>query len=71
MNESIRNTFEDFRRLRREIKTDDYQVQAGAALGIGVLIGGGFPGSAAALSLLVERAVPDVAWAWREVDEDA
>jgi hypothetical protein len=71
MAEGIRNSFEDFRRLRREIRTNDYQVQGGAALGIGILIGGGFPGSAAALSLLVEQASPDVDWAWREADENA
>jgi hypothetical protein len=68
MAESIRNSFDDFRRLRGEITTGhtDYQMQTGIALGIGVLIGGGFPGCAAAVSLLAEQAYPAVKWAWRD-----
>jgi hypothetical protein len=74
MAESIRQEFEDFRRIRREIvveKTGTQQVQNGVALAIGILLGGGFPGSAAAVSVLAERAFPDVEWAWRGADEDA
>jgi hypothetical protein len=33
-------------------------------------MGGGFPGCAATVAVLAERAFPDVDWAWREGFDD-
>ena len=68
---SVHDTFQDFRRIRSEITLErdcvvaDGTLREGAVLGIGILLGGGFPGSAASVSLLLERQFPDVdAWPW-------
>ena len=42
-------------------------LQANAMLGIGVLIGGGFPGAAAAVSVLLEREFDNEQWPWEPV----
>lgn len=66
---SVHDTFDRFRAIRGEIaaaSADDHErmVREGAILGVGVLLGGGFPGSAAAVTMLVETCFPDEAWPW-------
>ena len=65
---SIPATFREYRRIRREIAEaadPDQALREGALLGIGIMLGAGFPGSAAAVSMLVERTFPDVEeWPW-------
>jgi hypothetical protein len=66
---SLRDNFEHFRRIRREIIADAtaHQQKEAVALAIGILMGGGFPGCAATVAVLAERAFPGTVWAW--VDE--
>ena len=67
---SVHDVFERFRTIRAEI--DDAPPEEGAAmvreggvLGVGILLGGGFPGSAAAVTRLLERQYPDgPGWPW-------
>jgi hypothetical protein len=66
---SVRDTFENFRRIKREINAADADeherlVREGVVLGVGILLGGGFPGSAAAVTTLVETCFPDSEWPW-------
>jgi len=61
---------EEFRRRRHEIAANPEpldEIRAALPLAIGALMGGGFMGTAAALSLLTEETYPDVkAWPWNE-----
>jgi len=66
---SVHEVFQHFRRIRGEFaevtEDTDRGIREGALLGIGILLGGGFPGSAAAVSVMVERSFPEVEeWPW-------
>jgi hypothetical protein len=54
--------FEDARKL---MKSDENQVTASIIMAVGVLLGGGFPGCAAAVTRLAEMHYPeDEDWPW-------
>ena len=67
---TVHDTFDHFRRIRREIQAAHpdaapRMLQEGAILGVGILIGGGFPGAAAAVTLLLESKFPEAeGWPW-------
>jgi hypothetical protein len=72
----VAEVFDHFRRIRREIveAEDNPQarpsgdtIRAGAVLAVGILLGGGFPGSAAAISVLLEREFEGEQWPWEPV----
>ena len=69
---TIPQTFQQFRRIRREIAADPEPrtaMREGAILGVGVLLGGGFPGSAASVTMLLEHVFPEVReWPWEPVE---
>jgi hypothetical protein len=63
----IRTSFDVFRATRRELKSGTAHadtLRANAMFGVGVLLGGGFPGASAAISLLLEREFGDEPWPW-------
>lgn len=74
----IAELFQNFRRIRQEIAdapddplapNADRAIREGAMLGIGILLGGSFPGAAASVSMLLERQFPDVEdWPWEPVE---
>jgi hypothetical protein len=66
MTDAIRSDFLRFRRWRAVLADPEgpRTVTADVALAVGVLIGGGFPGAAAAVSLAAERAFPDERFIW-------
>jgi hypothetical protein len=60
-----------FRKHREEIAQAGPEerrllILTNAVLGIGFLLGGGCPASAAALAFALERELPDQAWPWTE-----
>jgi len=74
---SVAEVFGHFRRIRREIVQADENPQAPPAadtiraagcMAVGILLGGGFPGSAAAVSVLLEREFTDQQWPWEPVE---
>jgi len=75
---AVIHSFDRFRAIRREMgeAQDDpnptssvWLLRDNAVFGIGVLIGGAAPGAAAAVSVLLERAFPDVRnWPWEPVE---
>lgn len=73
---SVRDSFERFRKRSRDLlDLDDSErleaVRLDAYLGIGVLVGGGFPGAAAAFAYLLKRDDPDAQIAWLDDEADA
>jgi hypothetical protein len=68
---SVQSSFQTFRD-RRDDLTDaftshevrDATLREGAMLAIGVLLGGGFPGSAACVSVLLEQRFPEERFPW-------
>jgi hypothetical protein len=57
----FRDKLETFRR-----EADEHGLRAHGALGVGILMGGGFPGTAAALAMLLERNYPVEDWPWAD-----
>jgi len=68
--ESIDSEFARFRDRRAALaeipdrETWKARVTASAMLGLGVLLGGGFPDAAAAISFLLQSEFPDERWPW-------
>jgi hypothetical protein len=47
-------------------KDREATIGSGGVLAVGILTGGGFPGAAACVSLMLERCFPDERWPWSE-----
>lgn len=76
MGESLHSLGARFRNHRTTLRLlepadADAALRAEASFAVGLLIGGGFPGAAAAMSIVVERLYPDeeVQWIWSERDD--
>jgi hypothetical protein len=65
---SIRSSFHKFRTVRRDLidGAKSTELEAALSFAVGILMGGGFPGSAAAVSILADRAFPDAIFMWSE-----
>jgi hypothetical protein len=67
---SISEDLDAFRKIRFELRMDGPEAAApklrdNATLAIGVLMGGGFPGCAATLAVLLEERFPEIThWPW-------
>lgn len=66
---SVHESFTHFRRIRDDIRSADNAdrdevLREGAVLGVGILLGGGFPGAAASVTVLLEGRFPDALWPW-------
>jgi hypothetical protein len=71
MTESIRHEFEQFRDRRNELldpktapRDRDATLGAGGVLAVGLLTGGGYPGAAAVVSVLLDLRFPDERFPW-------
>ena len=73
MSDSIRYEFERFRQ-RRAALTDpkvppddrDATLGSGAVFAVGLLTGGGYPGAAACVSVLLDSRFPGQLWPWSD-----
>lgn len=66
---SIR-TFRETRQRYGNDRPHD-EIRSQAILGVGVLIGGGFPNAAAATAMIAEEHYPEAGdWPWRPDDEE-
>jgi hypothetical protein len=62
---TLHETLIAFEEARKLMKSDENQVTAGVIMAVGILLGGGYPGCAAAITEMVETTYPaDEDWPW-------
>jgi hypothetical protein len=72
---SLRSNFHLFRQHRDDLtsgrvpaEVSDDALRSGGVLAVGLLTGGGFPGAAACVSVLLETRFPESLWPWTGAD---